>query len=135
MNRTVTLLARLLLAQVFLMAGLAKLGSGYAATQDYMQTMGVPGALLPLVILLEIGGGLTLIIGAFTRWTALVLAGYSVLAALIFHHNIADRTQMTLLLSDLAIVGGLLLLYAYGAGELSVDARRLGQQAAQLRAR
>jgi putative oxidoreductase len=121
MNNLIWVVARLLLAQLFVMAGLSKLGAGYAATQSYMQTMGVPGSLLPLVIVLEIGGGLALIVGFFTRWVALALAVYSVVAALIFHHNFGDQTQMILFMSDIAVAGGLLLLYLHGAGAFSVD--------------
>jgi putative oxidoreductase len=123
MTEIANLIARLLLAQVFFIAGASKLGAGYAATQSYMQTMGVAGDLLPLVILLEVGGGLALIVGLLTRWIALALAVYSVVAALIFHHHLADQAQLTLLMSDLAMAGGLLLLYVHGAGALSLDAR------------
>jgi putative oxidoreductase len=121
MKHLIWLAARLLLGQLFVIAGLAKLGAGYAATQSYMQTMGVPRSLLPLVIVLEIGGGLALMAGFITRWAALALALYSLLAALIFHHNFGNQTQMILFMSDIAVAGGLLLLYVHGAGALSVD--------------
>lgn len=114
MNVLITVLARLLLAQLFVVAGLAKLGAGYAATRTYMQMMGVPGNLLPLVIVLEIGGGLALAAGFLTRWAALLLAVYSLVAAAIFHHNFADQNQLILFISDLAVIGGLLLMYLHG---------------------
>lgn len=123
MTDIVNLIARVLLAQAFFISGAGKLGAGYAATQNYMQAMDVPGVLLPLVILLEVGGGLALIVGLLTRWVALALAVYSVIAALIFHHNLADQAQLTLLISDLAMAGGLLLLYVHGAGVPSLDSR------------
>ncbi|MDB6091538.1 MAG: hypothetical protein JWN85_4322 [Gammaproteobacteria bacterium] len=123
MSNLITVIARVLLAQLFLLAGFSKLGAGYAATHSYMQSMGVPGILLPLVIILEIGGALALIIGFFTRWVALALAVYSVIAALIFHHNFGDQNQMILFMSDIAVAGGLLLLYVYGAGAVSLDSR------------
>lgn len=123
MNNAIVLLARLLLAHIFLLAGFSKI-TGYAGTQGYMESMGVPGALLPLVIALEIGGSLALIVGLFTRWAALALAGFCVAAALIFHRNFAEQMQMTLFMKNFAMAGGLLLLYVQGAGAFSFDARR-----------
>ncbi|MBX9755414.1 MAG: DoxX family protein [Pseudomonadaceae bacterium] len=123
MNNAIVLLARLLLAQIFLLAGLSKI-SGYAATQGYMDSMGVPGALLPLVILLEVGGSLALLLGFMTRWAALALAGFCVAAALIFHLKPDDQMQMIMLMKNFAMAGGFLLLYVHGAGAYSLDARR-----------
>ncbi len=62
MEKTATLIGRILLAHIFLLAGISKIG-GYAATQGWMEAMGVSGTLLPFVIALEIGGGLALILG------------------------------------------------------------------------
>ena len=114
---------RLLLALMFVIAGVNKI-SGYAGTQGYMDSMGVPGALLPLVILLEIGGGLLLILGWHTRVTAFLLAGFTILATLIFHSNLGDQTQMLFFLKNLAIAGGLLMVVSLGAGAFSVDNRQ-----------
>ena len=111
---------RVLMSAIFLMAGLAKIG-GYAATQAYMEAMGVPGALLPLVIALEIGGGLALLLGWGARLAALLLAGFSVLSALIFHLDFADQTQSILFMKNLAIAGGLLFVTAAGAGSLALQ--------------
>lgn len=119
----VTLAGRVLLAHMFLISGIQKIG-GYAGTQAYMESAGLPGILLPLVILLEIGGGLALLAGFFTRWAAAALAAFSVLAALLFHMNFADQTQAFMFMKNLTIAGGLLFVVAHGAGELSVDARR-----------
>ena len=121
MNALIAVLARLLLAQLFVVAGLSKLGAGYAATRTYMQMMGVPGDLLPLVIVLEIVGGLALAAGFLTRWAALALAVFSLVAAAIFHHDFADQNQLILLMSDIAVAGGLLLVYVHGAGAWSFD--------------
>ena len=123
MNNAIVLLARLLLAQIFLLAGLGKI-SGYAGAQGYMESVGVPGTLLPLVILLEIGGSLALILGFMTRWAALALAGFCVAAALLFHLQPNDQMQMIMLMKNLAMAGGLLLLYVQGAGAYSLDGRR-----------
>jgi putative oxidoreductase len=124
MDKFFSLIGRLLLAQIFVVAGASKLGSGYADTQDYMTLAGIPGILLPLVIILEFGGGLALIVGLFTRWVALALAIFSLLAAVFFHTNFADQMQSIMFMKNLAIAGGLLLLVRYGGGELSIDARR-----------
>lgn len=124
MNNIVPLIARILIAQIFLISGLSKLGAGYAATSAYMEAMGAPVVLLPLVIFLEIGGGLALILGFQTRWAALALAVFSIIAALIFHHNLGNQIQSIMFMKNLAMAGGLLLLYGHGAGACSVDAKR-----------
>jgi putative oxidoreductase len=124
MNNIIELGARIFLAHIFLLAGIGKLGAGYAGTEGYMAAMGVPAILLPLVIALEIGGGLALIVGFCTRWAALALAAFSVVAAFIFHRNFGDQMQMILFMKNFAMAGGLLLLYVYGAGALSIDAKR-----------
>ncbi len=112
--------ARVLLAVLFVLEGYGKI-AGYDGTMGYMASQGVPGMLLPLVIALELGGGLLLIAGFQTRWVALALAAFTVAASLIFH--IGDG-QMTMFLKNMAITGGLLLLYVHGAGPLSLDARK-----------
>ncbi len=118
----VNLIARVLLAHIFLLAGINKI-SGYAGTQGYMESMGVPGALLPLVILLEVGGGLALIAGFQTRIVAGALALFCLATAVLFHTNFADQTQMIMFMKNLTMAGGLLMVVAYGAGALSVDAK------------
>src|ERR1700739_4718854 len=81
------LAGRILLVFLFLLAGLRQLGPGYAGTARLMATHGVPAALLPLVILTEIGGSIAVVIGWKTRIAAFLLAGYTLLTALIFHTN------------------------------------------------
>ena len=114
---------RVLMSAIFLMAGISKLGS-YAATQGYMESMGVPGALLPLVILLELGGGLAVLLGWQTRISAFLLAGFCIVSALIFHANFGDQMQSILFMKNMAMAGGFLFLVAGGAGAWSLDARR-----------
>jgi putative oxidoreductase len=113
---------RFLLALLFLLSGLGKLGT-YSATTAYMSAMGVAGALLPAVIAIEIFGSLAIVLGWKTRVAALLLAGFSVLTAFIFHNNLADQTQMIMFFKNLSIAGGLLVLAANGAGPLSLDRR------------
>jgi putative oxidoreductase len=113
---------RVLLATLFLLAGISKL-SAYSATTAYMSSAGVPGVLLPAVIVTELGGALAIILGWRTRVVAALLAGFSVLTAFIFHNDFADPMQMINFLKNLSIAGGLLLLVVNGAGPLSIDRR------------
>ena len=113
------LVGRVLIAVLFVLSGWGKIG-GYAGAQGYMQSAGVPGGLLPLVILLELGGGLAIIAGFYTRVVAVLLAGFSVLAALLFHTG-ADQIQQIMFMKNLGLAGGFLFLVANGAGRLSVD--------------
>lgn len=114
---------RVLLALMFLLAGLSKI-SGYAGMQGYMDSMGVPGALLPLVIAVEVLGALALILGWHTRIAAFLLAGFTLLTALIFHSNLGDQTQYLFFMKNLSIAGGLLLVVSHGAGPWSIDNRQ-----------
>jgi putative oxidoreductase len=86
-----------------------------------MTMMGVPTGLLPLVIATEIFGGLAVLAGFQTRIAAFLLAGFSILAAVIFHSNFADQMQSILFMKNLAIAGGLLLLVANGSGAYAID--------------
>lgn len=121
MNATSSLLGRLGLSLIFIISGWGKI-AGYAATQQYMEAMGVPGGLLPLVIALELGGGLAILGGAFTRWIALALAAFSLASAALFHGNLGDAAQAIHFWKNVAMAGGFLMLVANGAGALSLDA-------------
>jgi putative oxidoreductase len=122
MNAVLNFAGRLLLAQLFVLSGLSKI-TGYAGTQGYMAAKGLPGALLPLVILLELGGGLALVIGFQTRWVALALAVFTVLVGFIFHLVPGDQGQMINFMKNLSIAGGLLVVAQTGATGFAVDAR------------
>lgn len=122
MNATLSLLGRVGLSLIFIVSGWGKI-AGYAATQGYMESMGVPGMLLPLVIALELGGGLAILAGVYTRWIAIALALFSIVSALIFHSNLGDQMQAILFWKNFAMAGGFLLLAANGPGTLSVEAR------------
>ena len=121
MNKAIELVGRILLGHIFLLAGINKLGEGYAGTAGYMESMGIPGGLLPAVIALEIVGGLMIILGFQAKWAAFGLAGFTLAAGIIFHSNFADQMQMILFMKNVSIAGGLLLLSTHGAGALSVD--------------
>lgn len=121
--KTAAPLGRILIATIFVMSGLGKL-SAYAGTQAYMEGVGVPGALLPLVIVIEVAAGLAIIVGWQTRLAALALAGFSIMSAVLFHFNFADQIQSIMFMKNLSIAGGLLILVAGGAGAWSLDNRQ-----------
>lgn len=121
LNSILILAARLLMAWIFISAGFSKTGAGYAGTAGYMESVGLPGALLPVVILLEIGGGLALVLGFQARLAALALAIFSIVSAFIFH-TAADPMQQIMFMKNLAMAGGLLAFTVFGAGRLSLDA-------------
>lgn len=123
LNAGTQLTGRVLISSIFIMAGINKI-NGYAGTQGYMESMGVPGALLPLVILLEVGGGLAVLLGWQTRIAAFLLAGFTVLSALIFHAGFSDQMQSILFMKNVAMAGGLLILVAGSTHNWSIDARR-----------
>ncbi|MFP1796010.1 DoxX family protein [Lonsdalea quercina] len=115
------LVARILMPILFIYAGYGKLGDAYAGTQQYMQAMGVPGALLPLTILLELGGGLAILFGFLTRIAAVSTAIFTLLTALIFHHDFAQAGNELMFMKNLSISGGYLLLFVTGPGSYSLD--------------
>lgn len=113
---------RVLLSLIFIWGGYEKI-VGYAGTQGYMDKAGVPGELLPLVILTELGGGLALLAGWMTRWVALALAGFTLLAALLFHFEPSNHMQVIQFMKNLGLAGGFLALAAAGPGAWSLDRR------------
>ena len=123
LNAGTQLTGRALMSAIFIMAGINKIGA-YAGTQGYMESMGVSGSLLPLVIVLEIGAGLAILLGWQARIAAFLLAGFTVVSALIFHADLADPTQSILFMKNMAMAGGLLLLVAGGIPAWSIDAMR-----------
>jgi putative oxidoreductase len=112
---------RALMALLFLISGVGKLAA-VAATQGYMTAFGVPAVLIWPAAALEIGAGLLLLVGLFTRPVALLLSGWCVLTALIFHTAFADQTQQIMFLKNMAMAGGFLLLARTGAPGLGLDA-------------
>jgi len=124
------LLARLLMALLFLPAGISKIG-GFAGTAGYIGSVGLP---LPevgaaIAILVEVGASVLLIIGLFTRPAALVLAVFTLVASFFFHAfwampAEAQMMQSLMFYKNIAVVGGLLAIAAFGAGAFSMDAKR-----------
>lgn len=116
-------IGRVLISAIFLVSGISKV-SAYAATQGYMAAMGVPGEALPLVIAFEVAASIGIIIGLQTRVFALALAGFSLIAAVLFHRELGDQTQFIMFMKNIAIAGGFLFLAANGPGALALDNRK-----------
>jgi putative oxidoreductase len=113
---------RVFIALIFVVAGWSKI-TGYAGTQAYMESVGVPGIMLPLVIALELGGGLLIIAGFQTRIVAFLLSGFCLVSAALFHANFADQMQSILFMKNVAMAGGFLFLVVHGAGTFSLDSK------------
>lgn len=125
MRDMVMVLGRVLIAAIFIQAGLADvfhLGS----TVDYLGSVGLP---LPwvtvwIVLAVEILGGAAILAGYRTRWAASVLGLFSIAAGLIGHFDLASATHFQMLMKDIALAGGLFYVAANGAGLISMDASR-----------
>ncbi|HEY5739423.1 MAG TPA: DoxX family protein [Gammaproteobacteria bacterium] len=119
LSNLVMLTGRAMLATIFIVAGISKIGA-YAGTQAYMESVGLPGMLLPAVIALEIGGGIAILVGFQTRIAATLLAGFTLLAAIIFHSDFSQQMQSILFMKNVAIAGAFLLLIAQGPGQWAI---------------
>jgi putative oxidoreductase len=128
---TIAAVGRILIAVIFLMSGLSKLGAP-GATIGYIASVGLPLPSLGFLIALaaEIGGGLLLLVGFQTRLIASLLAVFTLATAVFFHNNFADQNTMIHFLKNIMIIGGLLQIVAIGATSLSLDTRRLKTQTA-----
>ncbi|WP_223250725.1 DoxX family protein [Rhodanobacter denitrificans] len=122
MDKLISVAARLLMAQLFIISGWQKL-TGFSGTEGYFAQMGIPlvGVVTPLVILIELGGGLALLFGFKTRWVAAVIALFTVGSALIAHTHFADPNQAINFMKNVSIAGGLLWFVRNGGGSASVD--------------
>ena len=117
MNKYLGLIARILLAQVYLIVGLyAHVYQSmsnpmfYSGFQQYLGSVGLPGIFAPLMILVEITGAVLLFIGFKTRFAAFLLAGYSVFIALVFHNDLGNPQELLACLQYLAVAGGMLAM-------------------------
>ncbi len=121
----VPFVGRLLIATIFLLSGASKIAAP-AMTIGYIQSAGLPFPTLAfgIAVLVEIGGGIALVLGYRTRLVAAIMALFTIATALAFHNNLADQNQFIHFFKNVAMAGGLLQLVAYGAGRVSLDARR-----------
>lgn len=126
-NSAVVLAGRILMSIIFLLSGFAKITS-LAGTAGYFASQGLPVPMVTAVIvsLVELGGGLAILLGVFTRPAAVLLAVFCVATAFVAHANFADQMQLINFQKNLAMAGGFLILAAFGPGALSIDARRAG---------
>ena len=120
LKNTTEVVGRVLIAALFLLSGMGKI-TAYTATAGYMASVGVPGAILPLVIATEVLGSLAIILGWKTRIVAVLMAGFTLLTGIVFHNNFADQIQMIMFLKNVSITGAFLLLAVHGAGPISLD--------------
>lgn len=120
-QNALALIGRLTFAAFFIPSGILKI-VGYAGTAAYMAAHGVPTWLLPLVILIELGGGLLVLVGWHTRIAGFILGGFAAVAVAIFWHSPTDQVGQIVRSAEIAVAGGLWLLAAHGAGGWSVDA-------------
>ena len=122
---------RVLIAAIFVVSGFGKIGA-YQGTQAFMAAMGVPGALLPLVIAFEIVAGLAVAVGYRARAAAFLLAGFSLVTAMLFHGDLGDQMQSILFWKNMAIAGGFLFIVVNGAGAWSIDERIASRASARV---
>ena len=124
-NNIVLLVARILLAVIFILAGLDKFGN-IAGTAGYIGSVGLPMAepLAWLTAIFEVAAGLAILAGFMTRLAAYALAAFCIVSGVIFHSNFGDQIQMILFMKNLAMAGGYLALSVSGPGAYSVDARK-----------
>jgi putative oxidoreductase len=128
-QNSLTLLGRLALAALFLPAGLSKI-SGFEGTVGYINSVGLPFAALAAVvaIVVEIGGGLALITGLFSRTASLILAAFTAVATVSFHAYWAVPAeqafmQQLMFYKNVGVIGGLLVLAAQGPGSWALGAK------------
>lgn len=121
-NKATPLVARILLSLIFIMAGLPKLTAG-AAMAPYFAQLGIPMPTVSVYVvgLFEVLAGLAVLIGFKARIAALLLALFCVASAFLAHFDPADQAQMTNLLKNFAMAGGLLLLWLHGPGAFAID--------------
>jgi putative oxidoreductase len=124
MQKYIPLVARAFLAAIFLYSGFNKI-PGFSGTQQYMAASGIPagltGILLVGAIVCELLGGLSVLLGYKARWGAIALIIFLIPASLIFHTNFAERMQIIQFMKNLGLLGGLLMVYCFGSGPLSLD--------------
>ncbi len=116
------LLGRLLMAYIFLFAGYNK-AMHFDGTSQALVALGLPALITPLVILLEVGGGLALVLGAYTRVAAVLLGAFCMATAFLVHFHPGTPDQMLHFMKNSCMAGGFLALAAAGAGNFSLDAR------------
>ena len=114
---------RILIANIFLIDGINKI-SYYEGVAEWMFLKGVPEYLLPLVILLEIGGALAIILGWRVKLFSLLFFVFCILTAIIFHSDFTNNMDKVIFMKNMSMAGGFLFLFLHGGGDFSLDKRR-----------
>jgi putative oxidoreductase len=128
---TFALIGRCLMAVLFLLSGFGKVAAPAASIAWIASTgLPMPTAALVVSIIVELGGGLLLVLGWQIRPLGAILTVYAIATAFIFHRNLADQNQLFHFLKNIAVMGGLFQLMAFGAGKFSLDARQARKSAA-----
>ncbi len=124
-NNVVLLVARILLAAIFIIAGATKFGS-IDGNAQYIASVGLPAPTLLAwaAAIFETVAGLFILVGFLTRYTSYALVAFCIFTGFMFHYAPADQMQMVMFMKNLAIAGGFLALSITGAGSISIDARR-----------
>jgi putative oxidoreductase len=122
MQRFIPLIGRILVAQIFFISGVSKIFD-LSGTQQYMDSYGIPLTVLFLVsaIIIELGGSISVLLGYKARLGAGALLIFLIPVTIIFHTNFSERLQIIMFMKNLSIIGGLLMIIAYGPGEISLD--------------
>jgi putative oxidoreductase len=125
------LAGRLLLSLIFIISGFEKLGN-YSGTLQEIQSAGLPIPTIAYIVavVVEVAGGLAILVGFKARWVGAAMCLYTLAAALSFHAHFGDQNQTIHFMKNVAIAGGFLYVVAFGAGAISVDEwRSAGQKA------
>ncbi|HVP37054.1 MAG TPA: DoxX family protein [Terriglobales bacterium] len=122
MKSPIPFIARILLCFVFIVAGIGKI-TNFAGSLQYMTAFHVPLApvLLVIAILIEVLGGLSILLGFKARFSSIIMAIYLVIVTLIFHTKFSEPMMLVMFEKNLAIIGGLLLVFHFGPGPISFD--------------
>lgn len=135
LNRYGPLVGRLMIAAIFVVSGFGKI-TGFDGTVGYIASKGLPLPQLAAIaaIIVELGGGILLILGWKTRWAAAAMCIFTVVAALIFHNFWVvpaeqAQNQMIHFMKNICMAGGLLYVVVFGSGPLAVDAGASGPRA------
>ena len=122
-SKFAALIARILISPLFILAGLGKF-LDLAGTDRYIQSVGLPAGLAVPAATFEVVLGLLLLLGLFTRLTAILLAGFCIITGLVFHNDWGDPIQQAMFLKNLAVAGGLIMVFSYGNVSHGLDRMR-----------
>lgn len=122
-SKFAALIARILISPLFILAGLGKF-LDLAGTDQYIQSVGLPAGLAVFAATFEVVLGLCLLLGLFTRLTSILLAGFCIVTGLFFHNDFGDPIQQAAFLKNLAVAGGLIMIFSYGNVSHGLDRMR-----------